>query len=146
MAFESGPPATSAGLQKWVKTLFMKLGWMLLAERSQRRSSIRSYMDDVRYVKGLLHQKAQGTIDPDRKADLLILHGNVQYLETRCQSIFGNVSGRRTGSTKSAVPAMGAPDAFNNTNTQSSDAILNSTPLPMAATSGLFKRRNVKFI
>lgn len=109
----NSPPTTSAGLQKWVKTLFTTLGWMLLADRSQRRSSIKSYMDDLKYVKGLLYQKAQGTVDPDRKADLLILHSNVEYLEMRCRAIFkssGTLPSLRSGKTSTrASTAVEAP-------------------------------------
>lgn len=133
MVSDNTDPATSACLHKWVEAMFAKLGLMLLAERSQRKSSIRTYMDDIRYVGGLLQQKADGTIDPDRKADLLIMHNNILYLEERCKQIFATVSttGRRTRSTEPKGQLQ------LDRNTHSSDAIIN---LPIS-TSGIFNKR-----
>ena len=141
MAFESNMPATSAGLHKWVKTMFTKLGWMLLAERSNRKSCIRSYMDDLRYIHSLLQQKVQATLDPDRKADLLILQGNVQYLEMRCKDIFSKLSsssGRRT--TRLSEAAAPLP-LTSNDDTESSDAIINPDNDSPMSTSGLLRKK-----
>lgn len=83
--------ATFHGLHEWHKSMFEKLGWMVLAkdkmihskdasERKHMKSKIQCYINSVHRLCNALEEKIRIVEETDRKMDLVILLRNCQVL------------------------------------------------------------------
>ena len=67
---------TFHGLQKWYKSKFEKLGWMILA----KQQGIWTKSWNMRMALNASIKKIEGMRDKDKKDDLFIMKGNVETL------------------------------------------------------------------
>ena len=72
--------ATFHGLQCWFKSLFEKLGWMILAKNRGMTDKISVYKHSIERLKCTLEKKIKNTKDHDKKEDLMIMHENLMIL------------------------------------------------------------------
>jgi hypothetical protein len=77
------------GLHEWYKSMFEKLGWMVLAERDGREHKIMQYKEGVQHLREAIAEKIEETTDLDKKNDLKILHYNVEFLIKHISKEFG---------------------------------------------------------
>jgi hypothetical protein len=79
------------GLHEWYKSMFEKLGWMVLAERDGREHKIMQYKEGVQHLREAIAEKIGETVDIDKKNDLKILHYNVLCLIEHIAKYFGSM-------------------------------------------------------
>jgi hypothetical protein len=80
--------ATYKGLQKWYKSVFEKLGWMVLAKDQGMTDTVSAYVNSVYRIHMALEQKIPKTEDPDKIEDLQIMLSNVKILLAHVQKDF----------------------------------------------------------
>ena len=73
---------TFEGLHDWHKSMFEKLGWMIMAKENNMQMKIASYLDSIIRLEKGLESKISYTKDSDRKDDLQILLENVKCLDS----------------------------------------------------------------
>jgi len=80
---------TFCGLQQWYKSVFEKLGWMILAKKNGWYDTIEAYRHSIRRLKHAIeHNMKHHTRDHDRKEDLQIMCNNVCELERHANHDF----------------------------------------------------------
>ena len=74
-------PATYAGLKEWYKSMFEKLGWIILAKsKGYMEDKVDSYKKGLYRLQDKLECKMNEIQDPDKKTDLSIMNKNVSVL------------------------------------------------------------------
>ena len=71
---------TFDGIEMWYKSKFEKLGWMLLAKRDGYTDKVMSYKNSLLRLRDAIDKKIRKIHDTDKKADLLIIKNNVDFL------------------------------------------------------------------
>lgn len=71
---------TFYGLSHWYKHAFEKLGWMILAKNRGMTEKMESYKHSLDILKYDIESKLNKIQDPDKKADLKIMHDNLNIL------------------------------------------------------------------
>jgi predicted ATP-binding protein involved in virulence len=72
--------ATMSGIHHWYKSMFERLGWMILAKHHGIDDKIISYKNALERLKCTIEEKIKNTRDYDKKADLKIMHGELLVL------------------------------------------------------------------
>ena len=73
-------PATMHGLTMWHKSMFEKLGWMVLAKEYEMEYKVTAYKETLRRLKEKLECKMDMVKEDDRKMDLKIMCDQVDCL------------------------------------------------------------------
>ncbi len=71
---------TFHGLNCWSKSLFEKLGYMVLAHHHGHNEDTKCYIKNIKSLEKAIKEKIPTTICEDKKNDLMILQRNVQIL------------------------------------------------------------------
>ena len=71
---------TYDGLHYWSKSLFEKLGWMVLAHCHGHNEDTKCYIKNIKSLEKAIKEKIQLTHCEDKKNDLMILQRNVKLL------------------------------------------------------------------
>jgi hypothetical protein len=73
--------ATMYGLHVWYKSMFEKLGWMVLAHsKGYMKDKVNTYIHSVIHLKNKIECKMNNIHDLDNKEDLKIMYANVCIL------------------------------------------------------------------
>lgn len=78
--YDYGRGITMESLHDWYKTMFEKLGWMILAKHRKYTDKIAAYKNGIKRLKYELEQKIDQVENQDNKTDLKIMHHNVCLL------------------------------------------------------------------
>ena len=79
---------TFKGLNRWYKSVFEKLGWMVLAHERGMTDKVKVYVNSVYRIHMAIDQKMKKTEDKDRLEDLRVMKKNVQILLNHVQKDF----------------------------------------------------------
>ena len=79
---------TFKGLNRWYKSVFEKLGWMVLAHERGMTDKVKVYVNSVYRIHMAIDQKMKKTEDKDRLEDLRVMKKNVQILLVHVQKDF----------------------------------------------------------
>lgn len=79
---------TFKGLNRWYKSVFEQLGWMVLAKQYGMTDKVNVYVNSVYRIHMAIEQKMKKTEDKDRMEDLRVMKKNVQILLTHVQKDF----------------------------------------------------------
>lgn len=79
---------TYKGLQRWYKSVFEQLGWMILAKDRGMSDKISVYVNSIYRIHMAIQQKMVSTIDQDRIQDLKIMEKNIKVLLYHVQKDF----------------------------------------------------------
>jgi len=79
---------TYKGLQQWYKSVFEKLGWMILAKDRGMTDKITAYVNSLYRIHTAIQQKIQTTSDKDRLQDLSLMEKNIKVLLSHAQKDF----------------------------------------------------------
>ncbi len=80
--------ATYFGLHQWNKSLFEKLGWMILAFKHKHYDITDSYIINIKNLHKAIDEKIRFTEDKDTKNDLMTMKRNVEILLEHCEKDF----------------------------------------------------------
>jgi predicted ATP-binding protein involved in virulence len=72
--------STMHGIHHWYRSVFERLGWMILAKHRGISDKIQSYKKTIERLKCTIEEKIKNTRDHDKKSDLKIMHGEVIVL------------------------------------------------------------------
>jgi len=75
-----GVDITFYNIEVWYKAKFEHLGWMLLAKRDGYTDKVMTYKNGVLRLRDAIDKKIRKIHDKDRKADLIIMKKNVEFL------------------------------------------------------------------
>lgn len=75
-----GEDVTYNGLTKWYKAEFEKMGWMLLAKKSNNIEKVTVYLHSLEHLKRDLERKLGKVKDVDKKEDIRIMLTNLNVL------------------------------------------------------------------
>jgi hypothetical protein len=79
---------TFHGLNKWYKSMFENLGWMVLAKERGMTDKVKAYLNSIYRIHIAIHQKIKSTFDKDRIQDLEIMGDNIKVLLAHVQKDF----------------------------------------------------------
>ena len=79
---------TFCGLNQWNKSLFEKLGWMVLAYNHGHYDVTDSYIVNIKNLHKAILEKMKDVEDKDKKKDLIIMERNVKILLKHCDKDF----------------------------------------------------------
>ena len=79
---------TFHGLNKWYKSMFEKLGWMVLAKERGMTDKVKAYVNSLYRIHMAIEQKMKKTDDKDKMEDLRIMKKNIQILLAHVQKDF----------------------------------------------------------
>jgi Mg2+ and Co2+ transporter CorA len=79
---------TFKGLNTWYKSVFEKLGWMVLAKQYGMTDQVNVYVNSIYRIHMAIEQKIKKTQDSDRLEDLRVMKKNVQILLAHVQKDF----------------------------------------------------------
>lgn len=85
---------TFHGVQCWYQRAFEKFGWMLLANKYQRKYKVDAYLEDLVQLSAALSQKIDNIEDNDKKKDLRILSEHVKTLQDHARATFRPISSK----------------------------------------------------
>jgi hypothetical protein len=71
---------TLDSLQKWYRSSFEQLGWMILALQFNYKDKVQVYKQNTLMLRDCLAKKHKKMADPDKKEDLKIMLNNVEIL------------------------------------------------------------------
>jgi hypothetical protein len=71
---------TNHGLNCWSRSLFEKLGWMLLAYTKGFPNELKNYIENIKDVHTAIKEKINNVVSEDTKNDLVILKENIESL------------------------------------------------------------------
>lgn len=71
---------TMHGLHNWYKSMFEKLGWMILAKHKKYNSKIIGYKSSLKILKSELENKLEHVESHDDIIDLKIMHHDICVL------------------------------------------------------------------
>lgn len=71
---------TMSSIHHWYKSMFEKLGWMILAKHHGITDKIFTYKNNLERLKCAIEEKIKNTRDHDKKEDLKIMHGELMVL------------------------------------------------------------------
>jgi len=71
---------TFDGLQKWYRSSFEQLGWMVLALNFSYNDKVQVYKHNTLMLRDCLAKKHKKMMDSDKKEDLKIMLNNVEIL------------------------------------------------------------------
>jgi predicted ATP-binding protein involved in virulence len=72
--------STMHGIHHWYRSVFERLGWMILAKYRGISDKIQSYKNTIERLKCTIEEKIKNTRDHDKKSDLKIMHDEVIVL------------------------------------------------------------------
>lgn len=72
---------TFCALEHWFKSIFEKLGWMILATHDQNIEKVNVYLKSINYLLESIDKKIKITEEKDRINDLKILKQQTIYLQ-----------------------------------------------------------------
>jgi predicted ATP-binding protein involved in virulence len=72
--------ATFHGIHKWYKSMYEKLGWMILSKHKGMTDKVTSYKNGLERLKWSIEHKIKMTKDYDKKEDLKIMHADLMVL------------------------------------------------------------------
>ena len=72
--------STMHGIHHWYRSVFERLGWMILAKHRGIDDKIQSYKNTIERLKCTIEEKIKNTRDHDKKADLKIMHTDLIVL------------------------------------------------------------------
>jgi hypothetical protein len=79
---------TFKGLNRWYKSVFEQLGWMVLAKQYGMTDKVNVYVNSVYRIHMAIEQKMKKTEDKDRMEDLRVMKKNVKILLAHVQKDF----------------------------------------------------------
>ncbi len=79
---------TMKGLNSWYKSVFEKLGWMILAKEHGMTDKVKVYVNSIYRIHMAIDQRIKKTSDSDRMEDLRIMKKNVEILLAHVQKDF----------------------------------------------------------
>ena len=85
---------TFHGVQCWYQHAFEKFGWMLLADKYQRKYKVDAYLEDLVQLAAALLEKIYKIGDEDKKKDLRILSEHVKTLQDHARATFKPISNK----------------------------------------------------
>ena len=71
---------TFDGLQKWYRSSFEQLGWMILALKFGYKDKVQVYKQNTLMLRDCLAKKYKKMTDHDKKEDVKIMLNNVEIL------------------------------------------------------------------
>jgi hypothetical protein len=71
---------TMKGINKWFKSVFEKLGYMILAKSKGMTDKIQVYINSVHRLKQAIEDKKNKVYDADKVEDLRIMSANLDVL------------------------------------------------------------------
>jgi hypothetical protein len=71
---------TYTGIHEWYKSLFEKLGWMVLSKEHNIDDKVELYKDSLYRLKDCMIKKHKQIKDVDKKEDLRIMLNNLEVL------------------------------------------------------------------
>lgn len=71
---------TTPGLHIWYKSVFEKLGWIVLANKQEMKNKVEEYKSSVHRLHNSLECKIARVKEHDRRDDLQIMLSNVKVL------------------------------------------------------------------
>ena len=81
---------TFCALEHWTKSMFEKLGWMILATQEQNIDKVTVYLKSINHLLESIESKIKITEEKDRVTDLQILRQEVIYLQHFANSALSN--------------------------------------------------------
>jgi hypothetical protein len=72
--------ATYCSINNWYKSMYEKLGWMILAKNHGMIDKVVSYKNTLERLRCTIEKKIKKTRDQDKKADLKIMHIDLMVL------------------------------------------------------------------
>jgi len=72
----------------WFKSLYEKLGWMVLAKDYHMNEKVKEYKYSIRRIKMVIKNKIKEVHDPDKKDDLKIMYDKICILEKHARKDF----------------------------------------------------------
>jgi DnaJ-domain-containing protein 1 len=85
---EKDPLATFFGMETWLKKLYEKLGWMVLAKNRNYKSKISAYKAEIERYKRAIKNAFREYQDPDRVRDLKMMEEKIHILEDHVRRDF----------------------------------------------------------
>lgn len=85
---------TYHGVHEWSKSIFEKLGWMVLAQAHKHESKIAEYKAGIEHLIDALEHLEKETQDTDRKRDLSVLKSNAVALQKHVIRAFSSAGGK----------------------------------------------------
>ena len=73
--------STYQGLHKWFRSVYERLGWMVLAQHKGYNDKIICYKNEIKRLEMSLKDKISKIKDEDKKEDLKIILKNVKILK-----------------------------------------------------------------
>ena len=86
--YEKDPLATFIGMDNWLKKLYEKLGWMVLAKDRNYRGKITAYKAEIERYKKALKKAFRDYQDPDRLRDLKMMEEKIHILSDHVNNDF----------------------------------------------------------
>ena len=80
---------TYNGLHCWSKSLFEKLGYMVMAHYHGHNEDTKCYIKNIKSLEKAILEKHKNTVCEDKKNDLMVLHRNVMILLHHAEKDFG---------------------------------------------------------
>ena len=80
---------TYNGLHHWSKSLFEKLGYMVLAHCHKHDEDTKCYIKNIKSLEKAIKEKIETIHCEDKKNDLIILQRNVKLLLEHSEKDFG---------------------------------------------------------
>ena len=71
---------TMKGINRWFKSVFEKLGYMILAKSKGMTDKIQVYINSVHRLKQAIEEKKNKVYDADKVEDLRIMSANLDVL------------------------------------------------------------------
>ena len=81
--------ATFFGLYHWARSMYQRLGYMVLAYQSGYYDSVESYLRTLLHLMQKIEERLTITQDYDRRRDLVALHDQVYTLYSFADQAFG---------------------------------------------------------
>lgn len=72
--------ATYYSINHWYKSMYEKLGWMILAKNYGMIDKVVAYKNSLERLRCAIEKKMKKTRDQDKKADLKIMHTDLMVL------------------------------------------------------------------
>jgi hypothetical protein len=80
--------STYQGLHKWFRSVYERLGWMVLAQHKGYNDKIICYKNEIKRLEMSLKDKISKIKDEDKKEDLKILLGYIKVLKEHVKKDF----------------------------------------------------------